>query len=77
MPKSYTVYISVYHRIDNVEADSPEEAEELATTDYIWDDHITDCCIEAEGNDDGWDASEVDYSKRKMSDDWPIDRADD
>ena len=50
MTKSYTVYISVYHRIDNVEADSPEEAEELATTDYIWDEYIKDSCIEAEEN---------------------------
>lgn len=48
MSKTYTVYISVYHRIDDVEADSLEEAKELAVSDYIWDDHITDSCIEAE-----------------------------
>ena len=48
MSKTYTVYISAYYRIDAVEADSPEEAEELAVSDYIWDDHITDSCIEAE-----------------------------
>ena len=53
MPKYYTVYISTYHRIDSVKADSPEEAEELATSDYDWDDHITDCCIEADENDYG------------------------
>lgn len=51
MSKVYTVYISVYHRIDGVEADSIEEAEALATTDFIWDDHITDCCVEAEESD--------------------------
>ena len=50
MSKVYTVYVTVYHRIDNVEADSPEEAEELATTDYIWDEHIKDSCIEVEEN---------------------------
>ena len=48
MTKTYAVYVTVYHRIDGVEADSIEEAEELATSDYIWDDHITDCCVEAE-----------------------------
>jgi len=52
MPKSYTVYVTVYHRIDDVEADRLEEAKELATTDYIWDDHIIDCRIEAEESDD-------------------------
>jgi|DEB0MinimDraft_10_1074344.scaffolds.fasta_scaffold278804_2 hypothetical protein len=57
MPKSYTVYISQYCRIDNVEADSPEEAEELAVTDYIWDDHIVDSCVEAEENEDASDVA--------------------
>jgi hypothetical protein len=52
MPKSYTVYVTVYHRIDDVEADSPEEAEELATSDYIWDEHMKYCHIEAEENAD-------------------------
>lgn len=47
MPK-YTVYVTVYHRIDDVEADNPKEAKELATTDYIWDDHIIDSCITPE-----------------------------
>lgn len=55
MPKSYTVYVSVYHRIDGVEADSPAEAEELAVTDYIWDDYTTNCCIEAEESGDAND----------------------
>lgn len=53
MPKNYTVYVTVYHQIDNVEANSPQEAEELAETDYIWDDYICHYDIEAEEKEDG------------------------
>lgn len=46
----YKVYINVYHVIEDIEADSPEEAKELATTEYIWDAHIIDCDFEVEEN---------------------------
>ena len=45
---NYKVYITVYHLIRDIEADSPEEAKKIATEDYIWDDHIMDSIIEAE-----------------------------
>jgi hypothetical protein len=45
---NYKVYITVYHLIRDIEADSPEEAKQIATEDYIWDDHIMDSIIEAE-----------------------------
>ena len=53
MPK-YRAYLTVYHGIYDIEADSPEEAEELVQTDYIWDDYIKDIIldIEAEEPDD-------------------------
>ncbi len=44
----YKVYINVYHLIKDIEADSPEEAKNLATNEYIWDDHIIDCDFEVE-----------------------------
>ncbi len=47
MPK-FKVYVIVYHLIDDVEANSAEEAKELASTDYIWDDHIKDVIIDVE-----------------------------
>lgn len=49
MPE-YTAYICVYHRIDGIEANSIEEAEELAISDYIWDDHITDSKIDIQAD---------------------------
>ena len=51
MPE-FKVYVTVYHRID-VEANSAEEAKELAKEE-IWDDHIKDVIIDVkEVNDDG------------------------
>lgn len=44
----YKVYINVYHVIKDIEADSPEEAKNLATTEYIWNDHVLDCDMKAE-----------------------------
>jgi hypothetical protein len=49
---TYKAYLTVYHCIYDIEADSPEEAEELASTDYIWDDHIKDIIIDIEEDDD-------------------------
>mgnify|MGYP003655118610 CR=1 FL=1 len=48
---NFKVYVTVYHRID-VEANSAEEAKELASTDYIWDDHIKDVIMDVEEVDD-------------------------
>ena len=44
----YKVYINVYHLIKDIEADSPEEAKNLATNEYIWNDHVIDCDMKAE-----------------------------
>ena len=46
----YKVYVTVYHCIRDIEADSPEEAKELAKEE-IWDDHISDVIIDVEEND--------------------------
>lgn len=82
MPK-YTMIITetVVHNI-NVEAQDKDTAWNEAVElwqgckhgEYIVEGDIVDIELVS---DDGWDASEVDYSKHKMSDDWPIDRADD
>ena len=45
---NFDVRITVYHLIDDIEASNEEEAKELATSDYIWDDHIKDCIIDVE-----------------------------
>lgn len=45
---SYKVYVTVYHTIDDVEADSPEQAKEIVTTDVIWDDHVKDVAVDVE-----------------------------
>ena len=50
MPK-YKVYINLYHCIKDIEANSPEEAEELASSDYIWDDHMIDSSFVVEEMD--------------------------
>ena len=47
MPK-FKVYVTVYHRIDDVEASNEEEAKDLASSDYIWDDHIKDVIFDVE-----------------------------
>ena len=47
MSKTYTVYVTVYHKFE-VEADSAEEAREEAV-EVIWDDHIKDVVIDVEG----------------------------
>ena len=50
MPK-FKVYVTVYHRIDDIEASNEEEAKELAKEE-IWDDHIKDVIIDVEEIDD-------------------------
>ena len=47
----YKAYVSVYHCIRDIEADSLEEAKKKATEDYIWDDHIAHVIIDIEEND--------------------------
>ena len=49
---NYKVYVTVYHTIDDVEADSPEEARKIVTSDVIWDDHIKDVDVDVEEQDD-------------------------
>ena len=51
--KKFKVYVNVYHKIDDVEANSEEEAKEKATDDYIWNDHIKDVIIDVEELSDG------------------------
>jgi hypothetical protein len=52
MPK-FKVYVVVHHMIDDIEANSAEEAKELAASDYIWDDCIKDVIIDVEEIDNG------------------------
>ena len=47
MPR-YNAYITLYHKIRAIEADSPDEAKDSAIHDYIWDDHIEDSNIEVD-----------------------------
>ena len=47
----YKAYVTVYHCIRDIEADSPEEAKQKASEDYIWDDHISDVIVNVEEND--------------------------
>ena len=47
MPR-YNAYITLYHKIRDIEANSPDEAKDSAIHDYIWDDHIEDSSIEVE-----------------------------
>ena len=47
----YKAYVTVYHCIRDIEAESPEEAKQKASEDYIWDDHIMSCVIDVEEND--------------------------
>jgi len=49
---NFKVYVTVYHMIDDIEASNEDEAKELATSDYIWDDHIKDCIIDVEEVED-------------------------
>jgi len=51
MPK-FKVYVTVYHMIDDIEASNEDEAKELATSDYNWNDHIKDCIVDVEEMDD-------------------------
>ena len=48
--KSYRVFVTVYHSF-TVEATSEEHARQEAS-DVIWDDHIKDCQIDVEEDDD-------------------------
>ena len=50
--RKFKVYVTVYHMIDDIEANSADEAKELASSDYIWDDHIKDVIIDVEEMDD-------------------------
>ena len=47
MPK-YNAYVTLYHTIRDIEADSPDEAKDSAIHGYIWDDHIEDSSIEVD-----------------------------
>lgn len=44
---NFKVYVTVYHRIDGIEANSAEEAKELAKEE-LWDDHVKDVIIDVE-----------------------------
>lgn len=44
----YKAYINVYHVIKDIEADSLEEAKDLAINDFVWNDHVLDCSIRVE-----------------------------
>jgi len=46
--KKFKAYVIVYHLIDDIEANSMNEAQEKASNDYIWDDHIKDVIIDIE-----------------------------
>ena len=50
--RKFKVYVTVYHMIDEIEANSMNEAQEKASNDYIWDDHIKDVIIDVEEMDD-------------------------
>ncbi len=50
--RKFKAYVIVYHLIDDIEANSADEAKELASSDYIWDDHIKDVIIDVEEMDD-------------------------
>jgi len=60
MSKTYTVYVTVYHKCE-VEADSPEAAKDEAT-EVIWDDHIKDVVIDVEETED-WFLAEKSYEE--------------
>ncbi len=49
--RKFKVYVTVYHMIDDIEANSMNEAQELAKEE-IWDDHIKDVIIDVEEVDD-------------------------
>ena len=44
----YTAYVTVYHKISDIEAESIEDARLKAEEDYIWDDYIKESHIEVE-----------------------------
>ena len=44
----YKAYITVYHCIQDIEADSVSEAREYVSDGTIWDDHIRDVIIDIE-----------------------------
>ena len=51
MAKNYNVKITVYHCIYDIEAESVDEAYEMAKSDYMWDEHIMDVIIDVEESD--------------------------
>ena len=48
--KNFTVYITISHRINDIEAADKEEAKRIAEEDCLWDDHIRDVVIDVEEN---------------------------
>lgn len=46
--KTYNVSITQYYCIKDIEAESLEEAQRIATEDLYWDDHLSDVIIDAE-----------------------------
>tara|TARA_Y100000385_G_C12988933_1_gene591916 strand:- start:1 stop:156 length:156 start_codon:yes stop_codon:yes gene_type:complete len=46
--KKYNVIITQYYCIKDIEAESLEEAERIASEDYFWDDYFQDLDIDAE-----------------------------
>ena len=44
----YKAYVTVYHCIYDIEADSVSEAREYVSDGTIWDDHIRDVIIDIE-----------------------------
>jgi hypothetical protein len=49
--KEYRVHVAVYHSF-KVHARTEDEAHRIASDDVIWDDHITDCNIVIEKEND-------------------------
>jgi len=49
--KEYRVHVAVYHSF-KVHARNEDEAHRIASDDVIWDDHITDCNIVIEKEND-------------------------
>lgn len=46
--KKYNVIITQYYCIKDIEAESLEEAQRIATEEHAWDDHLRDVTIDAE-----------------------------
>ena len=46
--KKYKVYMTQLYVFYDVEADSPEEARDIVTDSYIWDDHFVEMGMDIE-----------------------------